>query len=94
MVLANCGDTINTNITLTVRELTPVVPIASVAEHEDSEDLLELSGSTHVLPLKRRLGEHLANRVNAGHLQGNVIGKLDEFLIAEFPIHNTPLADR
>ena len=94
MVVANCGDMINTNITLTVRELTPHVPIASVAEHEESEDLLELSGSTHVMPLKRRLGEHLANRINAGHLQGHVIGKLDEFLIAEFPIHNTPLAGR
>ncbi len=92
MVVANCGDTINTNITLTVRELTPQVPIASVAEHEESEDLLELSGSTHVMPLKRRLGEHLANRVNAGHLRAHVIGSLDEFLIAEFPIHNTPLA--
>ena len=94
MVVANCGDTINTNITLTIRELTTHVPIASVVEHEDSEDLLELSGSTYVLPLKRRLGEHMANRINAGHLRGNVIGKLDEFLIAEFPIHNTPLADR
>ncbi len=94
MVVANCGDTINTNITLTLRELTPDVPIASVAENEESEDLLELSGSTHVMPLKRRLGDHLANRINAGHLQGNVIGRLGDLFISEFPIHNTPLAGR
>lgn len=57
-------------------------------------DLLGLSGSTHVLPLKRRLVGHLANRINAGHLHGHVIGRLDELLIAEFPVHNTPMSGR
>ncbi|MEW6488216.1 MAG: NAD-binding protein [Thermodesulfobacteriota bacterium] len=94
MVIANCRDTVNTNITLTIRDFAPEVPIAAVAEHDQSVDLLELSGSTHVLPLKRRLGEHLANRINAGHLHGHVIGRLDELLIAEFPVHNTPMAGR
>ena len=92
MVVANCGDTVNTNIALTVRELAPEVPIVSVAENEPSVDLLELSGSTHVIPLKQRLGEHLAGRISAGHLRSHVVGRLDEFLIAEFPVHNTPLS--
>ncbi len=94
LVVANCADTINTNITLTIRDLSPQVPIAAVAEHEQSIDLLELSGSNHVLPLKLRLGEHLANRVNSGHLHCHVVGRLGDLLIAEFPVHNTPLVGR
>ncbi|MDH3733231.1 MAG: potassium channel family protein, partial [Gemmatimonadota bacterium] len=60
-VLANASDTVNSNIVLTVRELTKEVPIAAIADHEDSIDILELSGATHVLHLTQRLGEHLAN---------------------------------
>ncbi|HOQ61382.1 MAG TPA: potassium channel family protein, partial [Vicinamibacterales bacterium] len=63
LVLANCTDTVNTNITLTVREAAPRVPIVAIVEAEDSADILRLAGATHVLPLKHQLGEHLANRV-------------------------------
>ncbi len=94
MVVANCADTTNTNITLTIRDLSQQVPIAAVAENEQSIDLLELSGSNHVLPLKLRLGEHLANRVNAGHLHCHVVGRMGDLLIAEFPVQNTPLVGR
>ncbi len=94
MVIANCVDTTNTNITLTIRDLSAQVPIAAVAEREQSIDLLELIGSNHVLPLKLRLGEHLANRVNAGHLHCHVVGRMGDLLIAEFPVHNTPLVGR
>ncbi|NIO58378.1 MAG: potassium transporter TrkA, partial [Acidobacteria bacterium] len=71
LVLANASDTVNSNIVLTVRELTETVPVVAVAEVEDSIDVLELSGATHVLPLKHRLGEHLANRVSAGTAHAN-----------------------
>jgi Trk K+ transport system NAD-binding subunit len=94
LVVANCADTTNTNITLTIRDISPQVPIAALAEHEQSIDLLELSGSNHVLPLKLQLGEHLANRVNAGHLHCHVVGRVGDLLIAEFPVHNTPLVGR
>jgi Trk K+ transport system NAD-binding subunit len=94
LVFANCADTINTNITLTVREVAPDVPIIASVENEDSTDILELSGCTHVLPLKQRLGERLANRVNTGHAQSHVIGSFRDLKIAEFPVHNTPLAGR
>ena len=92
LVFANSADTINTNITLTVREVAPDVPIIAIIEDEDSTDILELSGCTHVLPLKQRLGERLANRVNTGHAQSHVIGSFRDLKIAEFPVHNTPLA--
>lgn len=94
VVFANCADTINTNITLTVREVAPDVPIIASVENEDSIDILELSGCTNVLPLKQRLGERLANRVNTGHAQSHVIGTFRDLQIAEFPIHNTTLAGR
>src|SRR5918992_523327 len=36
MVLANCEDTTNTNITLTVREVAPKLPVAAVVEEHDA----------------------------------------------------------
>ena len=90
LVLANASDTVNSNIVLTVRELSDSVPVVALAEAEDSIDVLELSGATHVLPLIHQLGEHLANRVSAGTSHVNVIGKFHQLLLAEFPVHNTP----
>ncbi|RPI49882.1 MAG: potassium transporter TrkA [Acidobacteria bacterium] len=92
LVVANCEDTANTNITLTVREVAPQVHIAAVVEEEDSIDILQLSGATTVLPLKRQLGESLANRVDAGRAEAHVIGSFRSLQIAELPVHNTPLA--
>ena len=94
LVLANATDTVNSNIVLTVRELSESVPLVALATAEDSIDVLELSGATHVLPLTRQLGEHLANRVSAGTAHANVIGKFHDLLLAEFPVHNTPLQGR
>jgi voltage-gated potassium channel len=90
-VVANLGDTANTNVTLTVREVAPDVPIAAIAEEDDSVDILELSGCDHVLSLKRRLGEHLANRISGGRERAHVIGRFRDLLIAELPVHGTPL---
>ena len=94
LLLANGSDTVNSNIILTVRELTSSVPVVAVAEFEDSVDVLELSGSTHVLPLKKRLGEHLAARVSAGSARANVIGSFEDLVLAEFPVHGTPFQGR
>ena len=92
LVLANCEDTVNTNITLTVREIAPHVPIVAIAEHDDSVDILELSGATTILPLKQRLGEYLANRVDAGRIEAHVVGSIGDVRIAELPVRGTPLA--
>ncbi len=94
LVFANASDTVNSNIVLTVRELSDSVPIVALAEVEASIDVLELSGATHVLPLIHQLGEHLANRVSAGTSRANVIGKFHHLLLAEFPVHNTPFQGR
>lgn len=90
-VLANSTDTVNSNVVLTVRELTKNVPIAAIADYEHSIDILELSGATHVLHLTQRLGEHLANRVSAGLTRANVIGHTHDLQLAEFPVHDTPM---
>jgi len=97
LVFANSSDTVNTNIALTVREVSPEIPIVGLADNEDSIDILELSGCTHVLPLHLRLAERLANRINSGHAESHVIGtirSLQTLQIADFSVHNTPLVGR
>jgi voltage-gated potassium channel len=91
LVFANDRDTINTNITLTIREIAPDVPVAAVAANEDSIDILELSGATYVLPLKQKLGEHMANRIGIGDQRTKVLGEFDGWQVFEFTIHDTRL---
>ena len=92
LLLANCEDTVNTNITITAREIAPALPIAAIAEEEDSIDVLQLSGATTVLPLKHQLGEYLANRVHTGRSGAHVIGAYRGLQIAELPARDTVLA--
>ena len=92
LLLANCEDTTNTNVTLTVREVAPDLPIAAIVEEEDSVDVLQLSGATTVLPLKQRLGEHLANRVNISGSDAHVIGEYRGLQIAELLARDSGLA--
>jgi voltage-gated potassium channel len=94
LVLANEDDVTNTNIVLTVRDVSDSVPVAAIASSEDSVDILELAGATHVLPLRRQLGEQLAGRVNAGHAEVHEIGRVRDLVVGEFPVQNTPLAGK
>jgi Trk K+ transport system NAD-binding subunit len=90
MVIANREDTINTNITLTIREATTTVPIVAIVEEEDSVDVLSLAGASTVMPLKIQLGEYLANRVDAGKAEAHVIGHFRNLQLAELPARDTP----
>jgi len=92
LLLANCEDTTNTNITLTAREIAPDLPVVAIVEEEDSVDILELSGATTVLPLKHQLGAYLASRVHAGRPEAHVVGSYRELQIAELPARDTPFA--
>ena len=94
LVFANAEDKVNTAVTLTIRAVDTQVPIVALAENEDSIDILELSGVTHVLPLKRKLGEVLASRINAGGAACHVVGRFRNLLLAEFVAHDSPLADK
>lgn len=94
LVFANAEDTTNTNITLTVRSVSPDVPILALAEEEASLDIFELSGATFTLPLKTRLGEQLAARVSVGVGAAHVVGAFRDLEIIEFLVHHTPLAGK
>ena len=94
LVFANREDTVNTSIILTVQEVAPDRPVVAVASGSEAVDVLELSGATRVLPLKRWLGEQLAGRVNALRAQSHPIGHYEDLLLAELPVHRTPLAER
>jgi voltage-gated potassium channel len=92
LLLANAADPTNTNILLTVRSLTKSLPIIAIAESVDSVDIFELSGATYPLPLKVRLGEHLATRVSAGIGTAHEVGRFKDLVIVEFLVHDTPLS--
>jgi voltage-gated potassium channel len=94
MVLANCEDTTNTNITLTVREVAPDVAIVAIVEEQDSIDILQLSGATSVLALKHQLGDYLANRVETGRPEAHVVGEFRGLQIAELPARDTPFTGK
>ncbi len=94
MLVANVSDTANTNIILTAREIAPDLPIAAIAEVDDSIDILELSGATHVLPLKRLLGEKLANRISIGRNRVNIVGNLNGCHVVEFTVHDTQFSGK
>ncbi|MGE0363079.1 MAG: TrkA family potassium uptake protein, partial [Vicinamibacterales bacterium] len=56
--------------------------------------VLSLSGATHVLPLKRQLGEYLAHRVDVGRAGAHVVGEYRDLVVAELPVRHTPFAGR
>ncbi len=92
MLVANREDTTNTNTTLTAREVHPGLVIAAIVEHEASVDILELSGATHVLPLKAQLGQYLANRVDIGRVEAHVVGSYRGLQVAELTARGTSFA--
>ena len=91
LVVANVDDMMNTNIAFTVREISQEVPIVANADNDDSVDILELAGSTHVFQFMKMLGQSLARRVLGTTTRANVIGKIESLLIAEAPAMRTPL---
>jgi Trk K+ transport system NAD-binding subunit len=93
LALANLEDTTNTNITLTIREVAPDLPIVAIVEEEDSVDVLQLSGATSVLPLKHQLGDYLASRADVGRAEAHIVGAFRQLLIAELRAQDTDLTD-
>lgn len=94
LVLALHDDMKNTNIAATVRELSHAVPLAASVQREESVDILQLAGCTHVFHFSDMLGESLARRVFSADLESNIIGRFEGFCIAESPAHGTPLAGK
>ncbi|PTN38661.1 TrkA family potassium uptake protein [Desulfonatronum sp. SC1] len=92
LIVVNSGeDKINTNIVYTLRELCEKTPIVSNASDDDSVDILELAGSSHVYQFTKMLGQSLARRVLGVSMRANIIGRFDDLLIAEVPAMRSSL---
>ncbi|QAA81230.1 potassium transporter TrkA [Aequorivita sp. H23M31] len=94
MVFVNRDDIVNTKIILIIRNLAPHITIVALVFNEESIDVQQLSGADHVLPVKKWLGEQLANRVNAQHATSHPIGQYEDLLIAELPVQHTSLVSK
>lgn len=91
LVATTRTDVTNTNVTFTVREIAPNVPIVATASSPASVDNLQLAGCQQVLQLGNLLGKFLARRVTGRDRRAHVIGELDTLLIAEASVAGTPL---
>ncbi|HMP18310.1 MAG TPA: NAD-binding protein, partial [Gemmatales bacterium] len=94
LVFASQRDTTNTNIAMTVREISSQALIAATASTAASVDILQLAGCNQVLQLGEMLGQALARRVLGHDAKCHVIGEFGEMLIAEAIAYGTPLVGR
>ena len=91
MVVATGSDTINTNVTFTVREYDQGVKIVSTAASPDSVDIIQMAGANHVIQMGDMLGKSLARRTLGGNARVHVIGHIDNLVIGEAVAQDTPL---
>ncbi len=89
LVVVLNDDIASTNIIYTIREINDRVPTITNADMDDSLDILQLAGSTHVFQFTRMLGKALSRRVLGINMNANIIGRFDELLIAEAPAMGT-----
>lgn len=89
LVVVMNDDLASTNIIYTIRETNAKVTTVTNADADDSLDILELAGSTHVFQFTKMLGKALARRVLGVDMKANVIGRFDQLLIAEAPAMQT-----
>jgi len=94
LVVATSRDEVNVNIALTVRELNENIPILTTADSVNSVDILQLAGSTRTLQIYEILGRSLATWTLGGDCRSNIITRIDELVIAEFPALETPLVGK
>lgn len=92
-VIANLGDTDNTNIILTVRALCRT-PIAAFVNEPEHTHLLHLAGADQVIPLKQILGSYLGTRATTKGASAHVVDSFGDLLIAELPVYGTSFAGR
>jgi len=91
MLVAADSDTINTNVTFTAREFSDSIKIVATANSADSLDVLKLAGANQVIQLGDILGRALARRTLGGNARVHVIGHIDNLVIGEATVQETPL---
>src|SRR5262245_20448710 len=90
LVASTLPDTTNANIAFTVREIDGEVPVVVTASSEPAAAVLRLAGASEVIELGRMLGKAMAQRV-LGDADSHVVGAIDDLVIAEASVANTPL---
>ncbi len=94
LVAATLSDTANANVALTVREVSPTVPIVATAGWEPSVDMLTRAGCQQVIQLGELLGGSMARRISGHGGRSHVIGQLDDLVVAEASALHTSLVGR
>jgi voltage-gated potassium channel len=94
LLVAAQNDMVNTNITFTFNEVANNVPVVAMVRSEDSIDILKLAGCEHVIYLPSLLGQSLARRTMGESARVHVIGRIDELIIGEAPVLDTPLVGK
>ncbi len=94
LVVATSDDMINTSVAFTVREITRSVPIVTSANHENSLDILQFPGNTHVFQFAKMLGHALGNRTFGLGRPVNIVSSFDKLHIAEISALQTSLAGK
>ncbi|HMO16804.1 MAG TPA: NAD-binding protein [Oligoflexia bacterium] len=83
LVVSTNTDTINSNISFTVREISPNVPIVATASVPASVDILELAGCNRVLQLGEMLGNSFSRRIIGKDGKCHIIGEFSDLIVAE-----------
>ncbi len=94
LVVSTQDDIVNTNITFTVRQVAPDVPLAATADKATSLEVLEHAGATSVLNLAEMMGKALARCMVGGDALTHIVGSVDGLLIAEANASRTPLVGK
>ncbi|WP_022660243.1 potassium channel family protein [Paucidesulfovibrio longus] len=94
MVVVLNDDMKNTNAVYTIREVSADVQVVTNADSEESVDILQLAGASHVFQFMHMLGEILARRTLGTGTRHNVIGSINNLKIAEAPAADTPFVGR
>lgn len=94
LVAATGSDESNTTVAFTVRELSAEIPIITTAESPDSEDILQMAGSSKVIRIPDIMGRSFASWTIGVGSKANILSRFDQLIIAEFPAMNTPLVGK
>jgi Trk K+ transport system NAD-binding subunit len=94
LVVTTRSDIINTNVTFSVREMNEDIPVIASARSPAARDALELAGVSEILALEEIMGQALARRVVDSGSCAQVIGGVDDLVIAEATGGNTELVGK
>lgn len=91
MVVATNDDLLNTSIAFTIRGISAAIPIVVSIDNENSLDILNFPGNTHVFHFTKMLGQALATRTSGLGRAFNIINRFEELLIADIAASQTSL---